>query len=73
VASGLAPRWAAKQPQSRSTRCIRYNSAAGLGAAAQPNAGQARSPHIKPAFHIKPICHIKPAFHIKPDFHIQQA
>jgi len=44
VASGLAPRWAAKQPQSIGMRSIRHSSAAGSGAAAQPNAGQARSP-----------------------------
>ena len=44
VASGLAPRWAAQQPQSIGMRSIRHSSAAGSGAAAQPNAGQARSP-----------------------------
>jgi len=44
VVSGLAPRWAAKQPQERRTRCIRHSVGAGFGAASQPGAGQARSP-----------------------------
>jgi hypothetical protein len=44
VVSGLAPRWAAQQPQSSRMRCVRNYSVDGFGAATQPNAGQARSP-----------------------------
>jgi len=44
VVSGLAPRWAAKRPQSRSLCSIRQTAVPDFGAASQPSAGQARSP-----------------------------
>ncbi|PSL91063.1 hypothetical protein C7U57_26760 [Pseudomonas sp. R9.37] len=46
VASGLAPRWAAKRPQNLATRFFRYSAAAGLGALRTPTRG-------KPARHRK--------------------
>ena len=83
VVSGLAPRWAAKQPQSASTQWIRYSSPTGFGAASPPNAGQARSPqkarppqeaclpHEAVCSH-KPVHHRKPACHNKPAHHRKQ-
>ncbi|WP_218061217.1 hypothetical protein, partial [Pseudomonas sp. 25 E 4] len=44
VASGLAPRWAAQQPQNQALSRIRYTAFPLIGGASHPNAGQARSP-----------------------------
>ncbi|OIN46105.1 hypothetical protein BLL37_14620 [Pseudomonas azotoformans] len=44
VVSGLAPRWAAQQPQNQTLRSTWHTAPIIDGAAAQPNAGQARSP-----------------------------
>ncbi|KRP49151.1 hypothetical protein TU75_16355 [Pseudomonas poae] len=44
VASGLAPRWAAQQPQNQALRSVRYTAFVLIGGASHPNAGQARSP-----------------------------
>ena len=44
VVSGLAPRWAAKQPLSLLAMSVRFIALSLTGAAAPPNAGQARSP-----------------------------
>ncbi|WP_236278009.1 hypothetical protein, partial [Pseudomonas poae] len=44
VASGLAPRWAAQQPQNQALSRIRYTAFRWSGGASHPNAGQARSP-----------------------------
>jgi hypothetical protein len=45
VVSGLAPRWAAKQPPNREPPPInRQNATADFRAASRPSAGQARSP-----------------------------
>ncbi len=44
VANGLAPRWAAKQPQTSRRSTVWRTAFCLIGAAAQPNAGQARSP-----------------------------
>jgi len=57
VVSGLAPRWAAQQPQSSRMRCVRNYSGNGFGAATQPNAGQARSPQRMTACHNKSSPH----------------
>ena len=49
VASGLAPRWAAKQPP---LSYPRHTEQTGFGAASPPNGGQAPSPHLprQPAY-----------------------
>src|SRR5471032_1524235 len=44
VASGLAPRWVAQQPQKTADAVSLEQLGVLYGAAAQPNAGQARSP-----------------------------
>jgi hypothetical protein len=44
VVSGLAPRWAAKQPLSLLAMSVRFIALSLNGAASPPNAGQARSP-----------------------------
>ena len=46
VASGLAPRWAAQQPQQTHPSYPRHTEQAGFGAASPPNGGQAPSPHL---------------------------
>ncbi len=44
VERGLAPRWVAKPPQNLLARCVWGSWGGFVGAAAQPSAGQARSP-----------------------------
>ncbi len=44
VERGLVPRWVAKPPQSLFARCVWGSWGGFVGAAAQPSAGQARSP-----------------------------
>ncbi|WP_222936291.1 hypothetical protein, partial [Pseudomonas proteolytica] len=54
VASGLAPRWAAKQPQNQPLRCIWYNAFGLLGLLRSPARAMRRSD--KPARHNCAIC-----------------
>ncbi|VVO27292.1 hypothetical protein PS834_04701 [Pseudomonas fluorescens] len=54
VASGLAPRWAAQQPQQTHPTYPRHTAQAGFRAASPPNGGQAPSPQQAPSPHFPP-------------------
>ncbi len=54
VASGLAPRWAAQQPQQTHPSFARHTAQAGFRAASPPNGGQAPSPQQAPSPHFPP-------------------
>jgi len=65
VASGLAPRWAAKQPQNTAPGAAWHTAAFLLGLLRSPTRGKPAR-HNRPACHSRPACYNKPACHNKP-------